>query len=166
MKTEPIRDLSTVIIKRCSSRLSLDKLLALIGKANEGSHIVQIFDPGKVIGRIHLLGAYVNAVSAFDAGTNVSKSVGMEMLLFAAMTRQINDAIKRIGAKSNKDFILFACDDKAMAHVKDAILHSEEATFTQASTKSLMKSYGITVPKNGDADQFMLQKMTMSALGR
>lgn len=160
------RDLSTVVIKRCSSRLSLDGLLSVIGKANEAQCVAQVFDPEMVINRTHLLGAYLNAINSFDSGNNAAKNVGMEMLLFAAMTRQISDAIKLVGAKSSKDFILFACDDKTMMRMKKCISRSEDAVFTGKHVEQLLRNYKVIVPKGGDAEQFLLQKMTMSALDR
>ena len=58
---------------------------------------VQLFDLDRVAGSRHLLLATFNAVKSFDSKRRISRSLGMEILLFVSGTRQISEAVKRVG---------------------------------------------------------------------
>ena len=84
------------------------------------------------------------------------------MILFAAMTRQINDAIKLVGAKSNKRFILFASNKGAYSNAKKVLEHVKEYKTTEKHSMDTAKKFGIDAKK--DLDLFVLQKMAVSRL--
>ncbi len=132
-------------IMRGSSKIDLDNLIRRIATLS-GKSTVQLFDPDKIKSRAHIIGAYINAVSAFKNKTNRSNSISMEMLLFAACTDQIAEAIKVAGAKSNKDFIIFCNDTKLLAKMKWLSLRE----FNKKSTR--------------ESDLRILQKMALSRL--
>ncbi len=150
------------VIKVCSSKLKLEELIKKINELNKGANIVQIFDKAMVINKIHIIGAYINSVESFTHGANIAKNPALELLLYAAMTRQINNAIKRIGAKSNKGFVLF-CNSKA-SYITAKKLVSNESEFKPTHSESLKvaKKYGIT--QVNDLNQFILQKMALSRI--
>ncbi len=58
---------------------------------------VQLFDLDRVAGSRHLLLATINAVKSYDSKRRISRSLGMEILLFVSGTRQISEAVKRVG---------------------------------------------------------------------
>lgn len=58
---------------------------------------VQFFDGAHVAGKEHLEIAVINALHAFKMGTNISRSVAMETLLYASGQRQIDVALARLG---------------------------------------------------------------------
>jgi tRNA threonylcarbamoyladenosine modification (KEOPS) complex Cgi121 subunit len=60
---------------------------------------LQFFDADKVATDEHLYFAVLNALQAFKAKTNCSKSVAMESMLYASAQRQISRAIEHIGVK-------------------------------------------------------------------
>jgi KEOPS complex subunit Cgi121 len=60
----------------------------------------QFFDARNVASWQHLYFAAVNALMAFSNGTNISKTIGMETLLYAAGERQITKAMEKMGIKS------------------------------------------------------------------
>jgi len=60
---------------------------------------VQFFDAELVATSEHLYFAAVNALQAFQNGTNISKTVAVETVLYAAAKRQIHKAISQIGVK-------------------------------------------------------------------
>ena len=60
---------------------------------------VQFFDALLIAGWEHLYFALVNALKAFKNGTNISKSVAVESLLYASAQRQIKAAVDLIGLK-------------------------------------------------------------------
>lgn len=58
---------------------------------------IQFFEGAHIAGKEHLEIAVINAVHAFKIGTNISKSLAMETLLYASAQRQIDVAISNIG---------------------------------------------------------------------
>ncbi|MBC7128635.1 MAG: hypothetical protein H5T45_02760 [Thermoplasmatales archaeon] len=71
------------------------------------SIIGQVFDADLVLGEEHLIVAYEHAKRAFEKGKNICKKIEMEMLLYAAGKRQINEAISLIGAKKEGRYAFF-----------------------------------------------------------
>lgn len=154
---------SETVIVRAESRYMLDdifKAISSIGRAND--EIIQIFDPGSVINKIHLEAAYLNSLVAFKNKTNRTKSAGMEMLLFASMTNQIGDAIKICGAKSNNDFILFASNRTAFSKISKLLSKSSDFKPSKQHTKDVAERYGIKLGR--DIDSLILQKIAVSRL--
>jgi tRNA threonylcarbamoyladenosine modification (KEOPS) complex Cgi121 subunit len=60
---------------------------------------LQFFDADLIATRDHLQFAVLNALQAFGNGTNISKSLAVETMLFASAQRQIQKAIDRCGIK-------------------------------------------------------------------
>lgn len=58
---------------------------------------VQLVNLDKVAGRKHLYFAILNSLNAFAKGTNISRTLAMEFLLYASAQKQISEAIKRMG---------------------------------------------------------------------
>ena len=58
---------------------------------------VQLFDLDRIAGSRHLLLATFNALKSYESKRRISRSLGMEVLLFISGTRQISEAIKRVG---------------------------------------------------------------------
>ena len=56
--------------------------------------VVQAFDPRFVASTDHLRSAAEKAVRSTNRGENVAESIDMEILLYAAGTRQIDDALE------------------------------------------------------------------------
>jgi KEOPS complex subunit Cgi121 len=64
-----------------------------------GVTAVQFFDAGLVAGWEHLYFSVLNSLKAFESGTNISKSLSVECLLFASAQGQISFAFELIGVK-------------------------------------------------------------------
>jgi KEOPS complex subunit Cgi121 len=62
---------------------------------------LQFFNADLICTWEHLYFAALNALTAFQTRTNISKSVDMEMLLYASSQNQIRKAIALVGIKSN-----------------------------------------------------------------
>lgn len=101
-------DAAGVIIRVVSLKVSLEEFLAIARSLSAGGEVVQLFDPDSIIDKNHVVAAYLNSVVAFRDGVNRSKSPDTEMLLFAAMTKQISDAVRLVGAKTGEMALLFA----------------------------------------------------------
>lgn len=78
---------------------------------------VQFFDANLIAGWQHLYFATLNALKAFKNGTNISKNLAVECLLYASAQRQIRVALDLIGIKqsSSKIAVLVIADKKSVA---------------------------------------------------
>ena len=75
---------------------------------------VVLFDPSMVCGRDHILSAVMHAERAFRNGTNRSKTLLTETILYAAGERQIGRATEKMRPKDGKKEMvaaLFGIDD-------------------------------------------------------
>jgi len=75
---------------------NVDELLHGIGEA-VSPHIFQIFNADRVAGWEHLFFSAVNAARAFQSGAAVSKSLAVEVLLYASCQDQISQAFSIMG---------------------------------------------------------------------
>ena len=76
--------------------IDVDDLLERIREA-ASPHVFQLFDADRVAGLEHLYFAAVNAVRALRTGAAVSKSLAVEVLLYASCQDQINQAFSILG---------------------------------------------------------------------
>ena len=132
------------IIRKASPKHGLGKLLELITALNlDGNGVAQVFDSKSVVSERQLAAAYLNAGSRFSRGANRTKSRANEMLLFVALTNQINDAIRLAGAKDNQDFVIFT-DSKHSYSALSSMLANPKA-----------------IPSRSGSDIPLLQKMAL-----
>ncbi len=119
-------DTSDCVIRLASSDLSKEELVKKIIALNDAGHTVQLFDANNINSRLHILGAYVNARVSFQDKSNVSKTIATEMLLFASMTTQISEAIRKLGIKNTKKFIVFADCEESYSSARKLFKDVEE----------------------------------------
>lgn len=151
------------VIKLAHSKYSIDDLLERLSATNKSNkNSIQLFDPSAVISRNHLIGAYADALMAFSEKRNVSSTVAVEMMLYAAMTRQIRDAIGIMGAKSSKGFVVFSDSRSAYSRLKDLLKNEKEFNPTMSESLRAAKRFGID--QEEDLDGFVMQKMALSLL--
>jgi tRNA threonylcarbamoyladenosine modification (KEOPS) complex Cgi121 subunit len=77
----------------------VDVLLRDLGEAISPA-VFQIFDANRIAGWRHLYMAAVNAVGAFEAGSSISRGLGIEVLLYASCQDQISRALEVVGVGS------------------------------------------------------------------
>lgn len=80
-------------VKISQARQFLDK----VSKEKPAGVEVQFFDARRVATWQHLYFAALNALTAFKNKENISKSLAMETLLYAAAERQITRAVELVG---------------------------------------------------------------------
>ena len=110
---------------------------------------VVIMDPMYVCGKDHIISAVRHAERSFEHGTNRSKTLLTEILLYAAGERQISKAISRMKPKEGcKEYALALLDqpddlklDEIGMERDDSIL---EATDAKAEAMGLERSFGIS----------------------
>lgn len=122
---------------------------------------MQFFDEKEIACREHLEFAYLNAVKIHERGESGSKSLSMEMLLCAARTSQIGDAIKKVGAKAGKQFIVFSDNDKAYAKISGYLINPVEFN-PENKVGTRLVSIGI---KSGKVED-LIQEIALHAMER
>jgi tRNA threonylcarbamoyladenosine modification (KEOPS) complex Cgi121 subunit len=133
---------------------------------------VQFFNANLVATWEHVYFAVLDALMAFNTKRNISKSLAVEIMLYASTQRQIKKAIGLIGVKCG-------CSDLAVVvvskHRKDAeaavksiskYFHREPdevvLAFSPAKRKIIREAFGITenelnaVTKQNDADRALV----------
>lgn len=95
---------------------NVEQVLAIFRK-RFASMCVQFFDAKLIAGWQHLFFTAINALKAFKNGTNISKNLFIECLLYASAQRQIKNAVNLIGIKSDSSEIavLIIIDDERVA---------------------------------------------------
>ena len=81
---------------------------------------VVLFDPKMVCGRDHILSAVMHAERALENGTNRSKTLLTETILYAAGERQIGRAMEKMRPKEGKDgmvAVIFGTDDPQLERI-------------------------------------------------
>jgi KEOPS complex subunit Cgi121 len=80
----------------------VDVFLSVIKSLSEKYDLViQVFNADLIYGKDHLLSSYEHAKRAVNRKLNITKSLGMELLLYASGERQIKKALDKIGIKKN-----------------------------------------------------------------
>ncbi|WP_435123676.1 KEOPS complex subunit Cgi121 [Halobaculum sp. D14] len=107
-------------------RAVIDDLDAFLGDldavADDAGCTVQAFDARYVVGRDHLARAVELADRAFTRGENVARDRGIEITLYAAGRRQINEALD-LGVAEGELPVVVLCDggDEAEAAAEDRV---------------------------------------------
>ncbi len=100
-------------VKIGNAKALAEKIIAMVPPAVE----VQFFDADLVATWRHLYFAALNAVAAFKAKRNLSKSLAVETALYASAQRQIKKALSIIGLKPESTtaaVIVVGCDEKSV----------------------------------------------------
>ncbi len=82
---------------------------------------VQLFDARKIAGWQHLFFASLNALKVFDNGTNISRNLAVECILYVAAQRQIRIALNLVGIKHNSSNIAVLVVASNESAAKDSI---------------------------------------------
>lgn len=153
---------SALLLREVSLNVGLDSFLAAMRRAYTRGEIVQAFNPSSIVNRNHVLGACLNALISFREHTNVSRSVGTELLLFAAMTKQIGDAIKIVGAR-DKNHVLLLASKRGYVHMKRYIAGEKEFEVSRMHEIRAARLLGIRGFE--DIDLAVLNRMSAVRLG-
>jgi KEOPS complex subunit Cgi121 len=76
-----------------------ERLLQLIAAEKHSGLEIQIFDAEGIATWQHLYFAVLNALAAFEGNANISRSLAMEVMLYASAQRQIRKATEILGIK-------------------------------------------------------------------
>lgn len=163
---DEIIEFEDLAVKRASSSTAMVELVKKVQELNKNGYVIQIFDSRIVLSSTHIVGAYLNAKIAFKNGSNKTKSIGMEMLLFAAITDQIDRALKISGAKKSSDFVLFYNKKNLSFELEKFLRIGTDFQPSISEIENAAKALGIKVDRKDrkEIDAQILQKMALSRL--
>lgn len=107
---------------------------------------IQAFDARKIAGRRHIEVAVDRAIRSMDRGENISKDLGMEILLYASGRRNINRAIE-IGISKAREIVIVIVGDnvkRAEEEVKQEISEDDVLEYEDSKKEETMRFFDIT----------------------
>jgi len=141
----------------------IKKLVA--GLSNLGKF--QVMTAGCVLGEEHARFACFEALRSFGSGQNVTSSLPMEILVKAACTTQISEAIARIGVKSGcHDVVLVAVDADEGAVLKAVALlggsvSSRPLRVSPVKRARIKELFSLSEP----VEKVLLERIALSSVG-
>lgn len=106
--------------------------------------VVQALDADKLAGERHLKFAVEKAIRSFELGRNIATSLEMEILLYAAGTRQIGRALDMGVRKGRNNVAIVVVGNKASIEIKERIAEAPVLEYTKDKRDALMEFFGIT----------------------
>lgn len=106
MKNEKLKNLVEYLRKNVFivgvENVKIENIDFLFSKLKEkiGDASFQLFDAGKIAGKMHVEFAVLNALKAFKDGRNISRSLPVEVLIYVSAQRQIGKAFQMVGLTS------------------------------------------------------------------
>jgi tRNA threonylcarbamoyladenosine modification (KEOPS) complex Cgi121 subunit len=132
---------------------SVEEFLGLI-RAKSGRCQVQVLDAAFIAGFEHIYFAVLNALKSFRLGLNISKSLAVEILLYASGQDQIRRAIEILGVKqssrnialvivaNNRDEAIFTL--KEISEIIDGEADQRVIDLTEEKIQGIINSFGIS----------------------
>ncbi|EQD30788.1 protein containing DUF509 [mine drainage metagenome] len=145
-----------------NSSLGQAELVDRVVGMNSEKKFVQVLDFDRVINRLHLEAAYASALEAFSEGTNISKKLYIEFLLFAGMTRQISAATSIFKVRDTKNFVVVFDGASLLNRIKEFASVSE-LEVSRNHEDAAAKSFNIDSDRK-HLNERILQKMAVSRL--
>ena len=112
---------------RNSKHLDRDSLLNLASSMSELVLAVQFFNGAMIVDELHLLSAAQNALNAWKGAYMRSRSLDVEMIIYASAQQQIGRAIELMGVSDKTATVAVAAIGEDKRKVQDCILSLEGA---------------------------------------
>jgi tRNA threonylcarbamoyladenosine modification (KEOPS) complex Cgi121 subunit/molybdopterin converting factor small subunit len=108
--------------------------------------VIQGITASHILNAEHVKKTIVISLSAQKSNTLLSNKIETDILMRFACTRQISDAISKVGIKKNTDSILIIIGkkpniEKLYNHIKELL---EDNVFSKDNSKFIQKEFGIT----------------------
>jgi KEOPS complex subunit Cgi121 len=150
-----------IIFGACGTIKNIDSLVQhLLLLSKKENLVIQVFDASVIYGKNHLISATIHAQRAFEQGRNSTKSLALEILLYAAGERQIQKAIKKIGVKKGKQQIVFLLTSdmtqKTNRSINTAIIQKLLKTFDLILDDKVLEGNRDTLKRFGFTEQELL----------
>jgi len=132
--------------------------------------VIQAFDPDMVLSENHLIFSAHHAFKAFAEKRAIAKKLESELLLWAAGTRRIGEAVEKVGVKDPGRVVLLIEKGKERGVLSDLGAEKDEKLLKMSREKSvrITHSFGISENRCGyyPLEELLLEKIAMLALGR
>lgn len=126
------------------------QFLHTIKKISEQFNVtIQFLDASKIAGEAHVKAAVEKAVRAMKRKTNISQDLGIEILLYAAGTRQIQRALE-MGIKEGKNEAAAVIAGEAInvelakAALKKFVVEEDVLKYTERKKKAIIDCFRIS----------------------
>jgi tRNA threonylcarbamoyladenosine modification (KEOPS) complex Cgi121 subunit len=96
-----------------------DDLIGLSSSLTQDARVVQFLSPNLIAGQIHLLSAAQNAINAIKGEYPISRSLNIEIIVYASGQRQIEHAFEKVGVIDDLETIAVVIIDESKDSVKD-----------------------------------------------
>ncbi|MDI6889197.1 MAG: KEOPS complex subunit Cgi121 [Methanocellales archaeon] len=119
----------------------------LSGVARRHNVTVQALDADKIAGVEHLRFAVEKAMRSMSLGRNISKDLGMEILLYASGRRQINKALQ-LGISPGKSNVAIAIvgdgAERATREMRGLVQDAPVLNYNESKKDVILKTFDIT----------------------
>lgn len=116
-----------------SNKLTQDELLALATSMSNEFLNIQLMNGLLVIDEIHLLSAAQNALNAQNGGYMLSRSLEVEIIVYASAQRQIGRALEEMGIYNNLEHIavvMIGADKESVEQSMEELVRKVGTEFT------------------------------------
>jgi KEOPS complex subunit Cgi121 len=100
-------------------RKGKDELISLSSSLTKESTVVQFLSPNLIAGPIHLLSAAQNAINAINGKYAISRSLNVEVIVYASAQRQIERAFETVGLEDNLETVGVVVIDVSKDSIQD-----------------------------------------------
>jgi tRNA threonylcarbamoyladenosine modification (KEOPS) complex Cgi121 subunit len=111
---------------RNSEHLKRDRLLDMASSMSESVLAIQFFDSAMIVNEIHLLSAVQNAFNAWKGGYMRSRSLDVEIAIYASAQHQIGRALELMGITDNTTSVAVVALGEDKKKIKSAMLVLEK----------------------------------------
>lgn len=142
-----------------------DFLDELNGIREKHGVVAQAFDARYVVSELHLKEAVQKAKRSFERGENIADSLSMEVLLYAAGTRQI-DVATRMGLRPGEHDAVFVvegdegAEDEAAEEI-GTMTHEPPDEFEYGDERHLLDFFGLTDEEVGAVGKDRLEYLIL-----
>ncbi|MGA3296302.1 MAG: KEOPS complex subunit Cgi121 [Candidatus Bathyarchaeia archaeon] len=115
---------SKVWISSFKGKIDAATIMQAVQEKNPNATI-QLFDLDRIAGSRHLFLAAYNAEKSYNSRRRISRSLSMEILLFVSGTRQITEALERVGinrATTRSAVLAIASSDQAITKISNLLI--------------------------------------------
>jgi KEOPS complex subunit Cgi121 len=147
----------------------VEQLLSRIKEISQKRRaIIQAFDPDMVLSENHLIFSAHHAFKAFAEKRAIAKKLESELLLWAAGTRRIGEAVKKVGVKDAGKVVFLIQKGKEKEVLGDLKAEPDEKVLRMSREKAsrIMNSFGISEAACGcyPLEELLLEKIAMLRL--
>ena len=147
----------------------VEELLSRMKEISERRRaVIQAFDPDMVLSENHLIFSAHHAFKAFAEKRAIAKKLESELLLWAAGTRRIGEAVKKVGVKNAGKAVFLIQKGKEEEVLRDLGAEPDEKLMRMSREKAgrVTHSFGINENARGcyPLEELLLEKIAMLRL--